>query len=59
MQTAQIVAFKESIKFIENLGIKNVMNHEKDLMNYAVEVLRKNNSVKLMTPSYKNFPYKI
>ena len=48
MQTAQIVAFKESIKFIENLGIENIMNHEKDLMNYAVEVLRKNNSVKLI-----------
>ena len=48
MQTAQIVAFKESIKFIENIGIENIMNHEKDLMNYAVEVLRKNNSVKLI-----------
>ena len=48
MQTAQIVAFKESIKFIENLGIENIMNHEKDLMNYTVEVLRKNNSVKLI-----------
>ena len=48
MQTAQIVAFKESIKFIENIGIENIMNHEKDLMNYTVEVLRKNNSVKLI-----------
>ena len=48
MQTAQIVAFKESIKFIENIGIENIMNHEKDLMNYTVEILRKNNSVKLI-----------
>ena len=48
MQTAQIVAFQESIKFIENLGIENVMKHEKKLMGYAVEVLRKNNSVKLI-----------
>ena len=48
MQTAQIVAFKESIKFLESLGIENIMNHEKELMNYAIEVLRKNNSVKLI-----------
>ena len=41
-------AFQESIKFIENLGIENVMKHEKKLMGYAVEVLRKNNSVKLI-----------
>jgi len=48
MQTAQVVAFNESIKFIENIGIENIMNHENKLMNYAVEILRKNNSVKLI-----------
>ena len=27
MPTAEVVAFNESIKFIQQIGIKNIMNH--------------------------------
>ena len=48
MQTAEVVAFEESIKFIQGLGIENIMEHENELMNYAIDVLKKNNSVKII-----------
>ena len=48
MQTAQIIAFNESIKFLNNIGIENIMKHESELINYGQEILRKNNSVKLI-----------
>ena len=48
MQTAQEIAFDESIKFINKIGIENVMKHESELINYGQEILRKNNSVKLI-----------
>ena len=48
MATAQVVAFDQSIKFLEKIGMDNVIQHEKELMDYAQEILRKNNSVKLV-----------
>ena len=48
MQTAQVIAFNESIKFLNTIGMKNIMKHEKELINYGQEVLRKNNSVQLV-----------
>jgi len=48
MATAQVIAFNESIKFLENIGIENLQNHEKEIVDYAVETLKKNNSVKLI-----------
>ena len=48
MQTAQVIAFNESIKFLNNIGIENIMKHESNLINYGQEILRKNNSVKLI-----------
>jgi len=48
MATAQVVAFDQSIKFLEKIGIENIIKHEKVLMDYGQEVLRKNNSVKLI-----------
>ncbi len=48
MQTAEVVAFSESIKFIENLGIKNIENHENELLNYGIEKLKKNNSINIL-----------
>ena len=48
MATAQVIAFDESIKFLEKIGIHNIMRHEKELMDYGEEILRKNNSVKLV-----------
>ena len=48
MATAQVIAFNESIKFLEKIGIDNVIKHEKELLDYGQEVLKKNNSVKLI-----------
>ena len=48
MATTQVVAFDESIKFLEKIGMDNVIQHEKELMDYGQEILRKNNSVKLV-----------
>jgi len=48
MQTAEVVAFSEAIKFIEQLGIKNIENHEKEILEYGIEKLKKNNSVNII-----------
>ena len=48
MATAQVIAFDQSIKFLEKIGIENIIKHEKELMDYGKQVLRKNNSVKLI-----------
>ena len=48
MATAQVIAFDESIKFLEKIGIENIVKHENELMQYGQEVLRKNNSVNIV-----------
>ena len=48
MATAQVIAFGESIKFINEIGIENIAKHEAELTKYGEDVLRKNNSVKLV-----------
>jgi len=48
MPTAEVIAFNESIKFIESIGIQNIIKHEKELTNYALEKLKKINSVKII-----------
>jgi len=48
MPTAEVIAFNESIKFMETVGIKNIIKHEKELTNYALEKLKKINSVKII-----------
>jgi len=48
MATAQVIAFNESIKFLEKIGIDEIIKHEKELMDYGQEILKKNNSVKLI-----------
>jgi len=48
MQTAEVVAFSEAINFIEELGIKNIQNHENEILEYAIEKLKKNNSVNII-----------
>ena len=34
MATAQVIAFDQSIKFLEKIGIENIIKHEKELMDY-------------------------
>ena len=48
MATAQVIAFDESIKFLNKIGIGNIIKHEKEIMNYGQEILAKNNSVRLI-----------
>ena len=48
LPTAEVVGFSESIKFIEDIGIKNIMDHEKEIVEYGLEKLKKNNSVNII-----------
>ena len=48
MATAQVIAFDKSIKFLESIGIENIIKHEKELIEYGQEILKKNNSVKII-----------
>jgi len=48
MATAQVIAFDQSIKFLEKIGIENIIKHEQELIEYGQEILRKNNLVKLI-----------
>ena len=47
MQTAEVVAFSKSIKFIQDLGIKNIEKYENQVLEYGLEKLRKDNSVNI------------
>ena len=48
MQTAEVVSFIEAINFIEKIGMKNILSHENEIMEYGLEQLRKNNSVNII-----------
>ncbi len=48
MQTAEVVAFSESINFLEKVGMKNILNHENEVLEYGFEKLKKNNSVNII-----------
>ncbi len=48
MQTAEVVAFAKSINFIKDLGIKNIENHESQVLEYGLEKMRKINSVNII-----------
>ena len=48
LQTAEVVGFSESIKFIQDVGIKNIMKHEKEITEYGIQELKKNNSVNIV-----------
>ena len=48
MPTAEVVAFNESLKFMQSIGIENIIKHEKELTNYALEKLRRINSINIV-----------
>ena len=48
MQTAEVVSFLEAINFLERVGINNILKHENEIMEYGLEKLKKNNSVKII-----------
>ena len=41
MQTAEVVAFSESINFIEKIGMKNILSYENKILEYGLEQLKK------------------
>ena len=48
LQTAEVVGFSESLKFIQDVGIKNIMQHEKEILEYGLNEIKKNNSVRVI-----------
>jgi cysteine desulfurase/selenocysteine lyase len=48
MATAEVVAFNESIKFMQSIGMDNLINHERELTTYALDKLKSINSVKIV-----------
>ena len=48
MQTAEVVAFSESIKLVEKIGLNKISEIENDVLIYALDKLRKNNSISLV-----------
>ena len=48
MPTAEVVAFNESIKFMQSIGIENIVKHENEITNYALEKLKRINSVNII-----------
>ncbi len=48
MQTAEVVSFAEAINFIEKIGIKKILSHENEVMEYGIEKLKKNNSINII-----------
>ncbi len=54
MQTAEVVAFGESIKLLEKIGLKEIKDQEDKILNYGLEMLKKDNSINLIgTPKNK------
>ena len=48
MQTAEVVAFSESIKLIEKIGLDKISENENDVLRYGIDKIRKNNSINLV-----------
>ena len=44
MQTAEVVAFSESIKLIEKIGLDKISENENEVLRYGIEKIRKNNN---------------
>ena len=48
MPTAEVVALKESISFINKIGKDKITKHEDSLKDNAIETLRKNNAIEFV-----------
>ena len=48
MPTAEVIALKESINFINKIGKDKICQHEDYLKDFAIQTLRKNNAVKFV-----------
>ena len=48
MPTAEVITFNESIKFMKSIGMENLVKHENEITNYALDKLKKINSVNII-----------
>jgi len=48
MPTAEVITFNESIKFVKSIGMDKLIKHEKEITNYALEKLKKINTIKII-----------
>lgn len=48
---AEAIAFKEAIRYIENIGFDNIHKHEETLLNYAKEKLSKIKGITIYNPT--------
>ena len=48
MQTAEVVAFSESIKLLEKIGLDKISDIENDVLSYGIDKIRKDNSVNII-----------
>ena len=55
MQTAEVVAFGEAIKLLQKIGNDKILDYENNLLNYGIDQLKRNNSVKLIGNPKKSF----
>ena len=48
MQTAEVVAFSESIKLVEKIGLDKISDIEDEVLRYGIDKMKKNNSITLI-----------
>ena len=48
---AEAIAFKEAIKYIENIGYENIQKHEKALLEYAMNKLKEIDNLDIYNPT--------
>ena len=48
LQTAEVVAFSESIKLVEKIGLDKISEIENKVLSYGIEKIKKNNSISLI-----------
>lgn len=51
---AGAAAFKSAIEYLENIGMDNVLKHDRDLKNYAYEKLKSYPKIKIYSPKNEN-----
>ena len=56
LQTAEVVAFSESIKLVEKIGLDKISEIENKVLSYGIEQIKKNNSISLIGDPKKKLP---
>jgi len=51
---ADVIAFRQVLKYIKKIGYKNISKHERELLIYAKKVLGKHKEIKILSPKNIN-----